>query len=672
MLALVVLGLGAAESAESAGPAESVESAESAKSAAGSPELPAPRDSIPNYVLDPVVIEGEAWGLPGEGAPVAASVVTSAVLARCGVLRLADALGGVPGVRVARFGAPGSFAAVSVRGTRSDQVLVLVDGRRLTTAQGGGVDLGAVDVATLERIEVVRGGASALYGADALGGVINLVTRPLSGGAGGTALRLEGGSFGTIAGALRHERTAGTSGRLWLKGHGLRTAGDYRYRDRGSETERRNAGARASGTSAGLLFPVAPSARFTLDGGIEASDQEVPGTVEFPTPHAHRDDRRASAAAELILLNRPAGATRMVVEAHQHRQRRSYRDPDYGIADRHVNSSTGIELKLDRSLAPEHAEDLESPATRRLLTSGFELQRDALTSTTDGDRERRSAGLYLRGQLAGGPLAGGKLLLAPAVRLDTQNDLPPLLSSRLALGVDLPAGYNLRLSAGRSYHPPSFDDLFFPDTGGALGNPDLEPERAFEVELGLGRAFGQRATLATHGFRQEIDDLIQWAPGPDGRWRPHNVGKAILRGIELEGRTAVRVLGLAGDADLALSLDLLDARNRTGEPNVDGRRLPYRPAITGRFELAAPLSERLRLIAAWQGVGRSFVTPSNTKSVPGHGLIDLTAELVLTGRLLGSVAALNLADIQAADVRDYPLPGREWRAALRWNAPELP
>jgi len=302
-----------------------------------------------------------------------------------------------------------------------------------------------------------------------------------------------------------------------------------------------------------------------------------------------------------------------------------------------------------------------------MLTAGVELRRDDLASTTDGNRARRSAGFYLRGQLA-----GGKLLFAPAARLDARSDFAPFLSSRLALGVDLPAGHNFRVSTGRSYRPPSFDDLFFPDLGGALGNPDLRPERAFDVELGLGRTFGRRTALHTHGFWQQIEDLIQWSPGADGRWRPHNVGRAILKGIEVEGRTAVAVAGLSGPGELSASLDLLDARNRTGEPNVDGRRLPYRPGIAGRLELALPATRRLRLIAAWQVVGRSFVTPSNTKSVPGHGLIDLTAERTFTDRLVGSLAVLNLADVEAVDVRDYPLPGREWRIALRRSAPETP
>lgn len=637
------------------------------------PEEP---DSLPTYELDPVEIVGRGWSLPGEGAAFAFSVLEGATLARAGVLGLADALAPLPGVRVARFGAPGSFSSVSVRGTRNEQVLVLVDGRRLSPAQGGGVDLGAIDAGALERVEVLRGGASALHGGGALGGVINLVTRPRAGRSNATRARVEGGSFGTLAGVLRHERAAGQRGRLWMSGHALGTRGDYSYSDRGITLERSNAGARASGGTIGVELGAAPGVRITLDGALETGDQNVPGTVEFPTPEAQRADRRASIGAEVAFADRLAPGIRLVASVHELRQRRSYEDPPQSIDDRHVNRSSAVEIRLDAAPAARGAgaDVLERPV---FFTSTIELRRDALASSSDGDRARRSAGIVLRAQRA-----RGRILFAPAARFDARSDGAPFLSPRLALRVDLPRSSNLRLAAGRSYRPPSFDDLFFPDVGGAVGNPGLRPESAFDAELGVSVAFGhppgaRRTSLAASLYEQHIDDLIQWSPGPDGRWRPHNVGKAVLRGLEIEGRTTQHLLASPRPAQLTATLDLLDPRNATGEPNVDGRRLPYRPAVEGYVELELPLASRLDVIAAWHGVGRSFVTEANTKSIPGHGLVHVTLELMLAGkaapnRLVASLAVLNLADIEAVDVRDYPLPGREWRLALRLAAPEMP
>ncbi len=640
------------------------------------PPATAPPDTA-RYVLAPIPVAAPRLSAVADGLPVSASFLERAALARTGVLRVADALAGVPGVRVARFGAPGSMSAISVRGVTNEQVLVLLDGRRLNPAQGGGVDLGQVDVVALERVEVVRGGASALYGASALGGVINLVSRPPAAAAGGrTTVRLEGGSFGTAAGALAHERTLGGASRLWLSAHGLRTAGDYAYADRGAESARENAFVRAAGAALGYRRGQKSGSGFTADGSVTGGEQGIAGTIEFPTPAARREDRQAQVAAELVRGDRRAWLT---LAAHAGRQRRSYTDPDHEIADRHTNRVFGLGLRWDRRLAAGGGEG-SAPAgiaehDRDRLTAGIELDRAALESTTDGDRLRHAAALFARGELV-----RGRWALAPAARLDVATEHAPIVSPRLAFVLALPGAGELRAAAGRAYRPPSFDDLFAADRGASVGNPALAPERATEIELGLARTFAlaggagggaARARLAASAFHQEIVDLIQWTPGPDGRWRPHNVSRAVLRGLELEGGMPFAVRGLVRPAELDLAVTFLDARDRSGDLQTGGRTLPYRARVEGRADLAVPAGAATRLLVSWRGVGRSFITAANTKSLPGYGLLDLTVEHVLVRRITASLAVLNAGGVAAVDVRDYPLPGREWRVAVRAEAPEV-
>ncbi len=626
----------------------------------------APGDSLVRYVLPPIAVEAALPNTIADGLPVSISLLDQSTLSRAGVLRVADALATVPGVRVARFGAPGSMSTVSVRGVTNEQVLVLLDGRRLTPAQGGGVDLGSIDVGALERVEVVRGGASALYGPDALGGVINLITRPAGTEAHRTTFRLEGGSFGTAAAAFAHEQALGPRGRSWFTAHGLTTAGNYTVTDRGRDLTRENADARAAGTGAGFRLHRGSGLRFIVDGAVDGGEQGVPGTIEFPTPGARRDDRRSAVAADLVLG--AAGNTRRITwSASAHRQRRSYSDPALAIADRHVNSALGLELRFDRALG---AAALPQGGPAGSLTAGVELRRATLESTTDGDHERRTASLFGRCLIARGDLA-----IAPAARLDWQSDLEPVVSPRLALGLALPRALTLRAAAGLAYRPPSFDDLFAVDRGTAVGTGDLAPERARELELGIERTFGASSMggvrLAASAFHQKVDDLIQWTPGPDGRWRPHNVSSAVLRGFELEGAAPFPVRR-ARPALLTASVSFLDARNRTADAQTGGRRLPYRAAIEGRAELVVPATADLSLGIVWHGVGRSFITAANTKSLPGYGLVDLSAEQRLGSSLVASLAVRNVGGVAAVDVRDYPLPGREWRLAVRVASPEVP
>lgn len=610
------------------------------------PSAAAP-DSAPRYILDPIPVSAAAWR--GGDLALTRSVLGRSVLASPGVLRLADALGSVPGLRVLRTGAPGSYASLSIRGSSNEQVLVLVDGRRLTAAQGGGVDLGAVDVATLERVEVVRGAASALYGSDALGGVVNLVTRPEAAPQ-GTTLRFEGGSHGLLAGALRHERPAFGRGQAWLRLHGMQSDGDYSYVAARGVDVRDNADVAGDGLGLGIALRDARRRRVTADLAFEESSAGVPGSSEFPTPEARRDDRVATADAEVRLPVAPG--TELLTGLAADRRRRSYVDPAYAIADRHVNRSAAIEMALERAASG--------------WGGGVELRRAELESTTDGEHVRQTAGLYARDAMA-----WSSLTLAPAARLDLASDGEPLYGLRLAAGLDLPGRSNLKLAAGNAYRRPSFDDLFAADRGASIGDPALRPERALEGEIGWHSPLawpdalwdGEGAFTVT-GYARRVEDLIQWTPGPDGRWRPHNVALAIVRGVELELSAPLGV-GLARPAALTLAMTALDARNESEEAAVNGRRLPYRPALAGQVEIGLELPFALGFRARWEATGSSYITAANTKRLPGYALLDLTCERALGRRVIGSVAVLNAGDVAAVDVRDYPLPGREWRLGLR-------
>jgi outer membrane cobalamin receptor len=334
------------------------------------------------------------------------------------------------------------------------------------------------------------------------------------------------------------------------------------------------------------------------------------------------------------------------------RRRRSYVDPAYAIADRHVNRSAAIEMALERAASG--------------WGGGVELRRAELESTTDGEHVRQTAGLYARDAMA-----WSSLTLAPAARLDLASDGEPLYGLRLAAGLDLPGRSNLKLAAGNAYRRPSFDDLFAADRGASIGDPALRPERALEGEIGWHSPLawpdalwdGEGAFTVT-GYARRVEDLIQWTPGPDGRWRPHNVALAIVRGVELELSAPLGV-GLARPAALTLAMTALDARNESEEAAVNGRRLPYRPALAGQVEIGLELPFALGFLARWEATGSSYITAANTKRLPGYALLDLTCERALGRRVIGSVAVLNAGDVAAVDVRDYPLPGREWRLGLR-------
>lgn len=592
--------------------------------------------------------------------PMATTTIDRSAIERSGAANLGELLRPIVGVRVASTGGLGAFTPISIRGSSNDQVVVMLDGRRLNAAQGGGVDLSDVPLESIERIEVVRGGASALHGPDALGGVINLITRAAP--AGGRAdFKGEFGSFGTrlMSGALAHGGDAADwrfSGRLLL------SDGDYAYRDPlGQATRRANGQLDSRAFDGGLTLRPAWAGRLEARASHYHAEKGVPGPTQFPSPTATQwDDVNAvdlelrgphAAGLEGLLAH---GGTRLQLTAQ--RQRRRYADPGGALGaidDSHRNTSVAGTLRQDRPLG--HA---------GLLSLGGDLRHEHLLSTTDGERSRRTASLWARHSFSGGPGAEGGWLIMPAARYDAVQGFAGRVSPKL-LGRWAPsAPLELRASVGGSFRPPSFDDLFQPARASAAGNPDLRPERSRDFDLGMTLRRGA-ASLGVTGFYNRVTDLIQWQPGASGVWRPHNVAGARLLGLELEAGGELPLPGGARRLHLTANYTLVDARDAGDDRNYHDKQLTYRPRHRLNAQARLPLTPALDLETQWRYTGKVWVTPANTRALPGYWVGDLLLRWQLSREAGLDLSALNLTDAVFQDFRDYPVPGRQWRLAGR-------
>ena len=229
----------------------------------------------------------------------------------------------------------------------------------------------------------------------------------------------------------------------------------------------------------------------------------------------------------------------------------------------------------------------------------------------------------------------------------------------------IPASVLLRASAGLAFRPPTFDDLFWPARATAAGNPDLRAETSRDADAGITvTALHGHAQLGIDVFARAVDDLIQWSPGAAGIWRPHNIGRAHLAGFEGEVRSEVPLAHgwiLQGTG----TLTHLASQDATGEPNVDGKELPYRPNWTGAASVIVARPHAGEIEALWRFIGDAWVTRANTKLLPGYDLFDLRARAHVLPGVTMDFALINVFDEPARDFRDFPLPGRTWE--LGWT-----
>ncbi len=611
-------------------------------------ELP----TLPPVQLDEVVVR-----LPraeAAGDPTASATVVQAARFAGEAKDVAALVATAPGVAVSEYGGLGQLATVSIRGSTADDVLVLIDGLPLNSAFGGAVDLSTIPPGWIERIEVLRGPEGALFGAGALGGVVNVVTRRAT--AGRWSAEGSAGAFGT-ASASGDAATPALGGTLLVAATGEATDGRFPYRydptpaqpgDAQVARVRENAAASRAGALARLSIPAWGG---RLDTLVQASAgrRGLPGFAASPTPDDWQRDGRLLAATRWA-GGQPGGLTC----AGRLSTRLDWLDVRVGAPapyrQRAAAGGAGVDLGWAHHLGRLSAKlsgDLEAVAT------------DAQAPTWT----RLAFGLAVGEELL---LAGARLRLAPALRLDAVGPFSGL-SGKLGGAWRLTDHWSVRASAGRSFRAPSLAELRF-QQGLVMPNPDLQPESALAADTSL--VFDGPLGLASLGAQvTRYRDLIIYQTTQLGRLKPYNVGQALASGLEAEVATAP-LLGPAR-ATLSGAWTLLATEFLQGAPDEVGRQIPYR-ARQRLYARAAAAPGPFELHAEAQYVGRRYQDRRNLEPLPATLVWNAGAAVTLSSARGVSlhVEVRNLLDDRTlTDGLGNPLPSRMVMVTLRAGSP---
>lgn len=614
--------------------------------------------------LDAAVIT--ATRLPGaiRSQTATVTVLDGAALRAEGVTHLADALRRVPGAAVVGSGSFGSQGSLFLRGGQSNYVRVLVDGV-VANDPGGALDLARLTLDDVERIEVVRGPVSVVYGSEAVTAVIQLFTR--SGGPRAVRAEVGGGSYGALRSSLG---ASGGGARLrWsVQGDQHRSDGILPF----------NNAYRNEGVSAAL--GVAPDAAtdLRLTARYNTSDYQYPtnssGTIE---------DRNAHSTQHRLMLGVDAGRrwndrteTRVQLTASEFLPRSTDRADDAG-------DTLGFYGYTSRATVTRRAADLRTNVrlfAAQRLTVGAELARDhengtSLSESEFGDfpgaftagRTNRAAYAQLLGDR-------GRFSYTLGGRFDDNSAFGTFRTARVGVAVRVTDALTLRASAGNAFKAPTFFENFA--EGFTVGNPDLAPERSRSAEIGA-EARGRGAVLRVTLFTQRFEDLVQYdgaaAPGePNFR----NIAAANAGGVELEA-SLPEIHGFV----LSGSHAWTDTRVvRAGfDPSasatfVEGGRLIRRPTHLSTVQLGRPLGAAGTLGLALTRVGaredRDFSGfPATPVMLDPHTRVDLSAELRVPERwLAGARVLLRAENVLAAryqEIVGFDAPGRSLYAGLK-------
>lgn len=568
-----------------------------------------------------------------------AQVIDRAEIERTQPRDLPDLLRGRAGIEIANQGGPGKLTSIFMRGTESDHVLVLVDGIRIGTATAGIPAIQDIPVQQIERIEIVRGPRSSLYGSDAIGGVIQIFTRR-NDGAPSSHARIGVGSQ-----SLR-EASAGIGGRSGRGWFGVDAAVQ---RTDGIDA------CRGSGTLFQGCFVDEPdrdgyrNRSFNLRGGVELAEGL---TLDGNVLHAdafNEFDGSIFGGNEADIVQQVAGGTlvyapstdvRLTAQAGRAYDKSTtyFRDADTG-----TRSDVG-RIDTRRDTASLQA-DMGLTGTQD-LSLGFDWLSDNVESATDYALTSRTNFAVFSDYRA----RFGAHRLQAGVRHDDNKQFGGHTTGSLGWGIDLAHGLRVNASAGTSFKAPTFNDLYFPYSA----NPDLEPERAKTANLGVAQ-YADTWSWTLDVFESRIDDLIFL----DAAFVPQNIQQARIRGVELTASTT-----LVG-WDVSTQLSHVDPRDRSDNANFDNL-LARRARNSGRLDIDRAFGD-VRIGTTVRGAGSRYDNAANTVRVAGYGTMDLRMAWAFHADWTLEARATNVFDKVYETVNWYTQPGREYGLALRWR-----
>jgi vitamin B12 transporter len=590
------------------------------------------------------------------------TVIDAAEIERFQDRLVIDALERVPGITVRRdSNRPGSRTAIFMRGADSDQTLVLVDGVRLhdPSAPNREAFLDHLGVEEIERIEVLAGPQSVLYGSDAIGGVINIVTRRGDGPPSAT-LRFEGGAYATFdtvasvrGGGARHYYSASLS---YIDSNGFSASSSPAANDKDGYKR----------TSASVRVGVGDDV-LGIDGSFRLLDAETELDAGAAPNSALTDSRQyALVVAPYVTLF--DGRWEQKLTASMHRSER--RNEGAGFSLPTAFEGTLYELDWQHVLRP-------SDWFTTVVGGQYEHESAVFDSSSAGfptprsDAQADSGAVYMDHQIA----IGEYVDVTAGLRVEMHDNFGAHLTGRTTAALRLAeSGLSLHGSLANGFKAPTLGQRF--DDGFGSANPDLQPERSTGWDLGVRQRLGSRASLSLTWFGNEIDDLILAVFDPATFTFPNqNVESVSTRGIELKFEaTLLDDCGWLGDLSTQLAYTKTNTKAQAAASFgvVDGGRLLRRPVqeVFSAFSWAPIRQLELTLGVLYVGE-RLDLAPVTfaTFEADSYVKVDLAATIWLTDWLKLFGRTENIGNQQYQDVAGFDTSGRAYYAGFQLDFP---
>ncbi|GIU35663.1 TonB-dependent receptor [Shewanella schlegeliana] len=584
-----------------------------------------------NPSIETITVTGDRFDASPEQQLAVINTIEREEISRLNPKSVVDLLETLPGVSVTRNGGAGQSASISMRGTNSSHVLVLIDGVRIGSATLGAVSFNALSPENIERIEVVKGPRAAVWGSDAIGGVIQIFTR-----------KLEGGEWFASAEYGSDEYMRATAGLGVSHGDGHTSLSINREQSDG--------------------YDIKNDAEDDDDGydrlGISINGQQnlnqewtLTWIGQLDTGHYEYDNSRANEADyDNYLWNVAAQyqtdtlTSKLAVGQSQDKNENFRAD----------NSDLGVSLyKTTRDQV--NWSNRYSASDNLTFIGGVDWSKESIAGDYAID-ERDLVGIYglARYQY-------GKLLMEGIVRYDDVENIDSETSYNASLAYQLNEQWRITASAGTGFQAPSFNDLYWPGTG----NPDLVSETSENLDLTVHYSSDNLRGYVSL-YQNTINNLIQWAPTPeldeDGYeiWKPANIQNAEITGVELSLNYST------WGVEHQLGYSYIDAIDQDGDEQLVGRS-------EHEFDYAMSYTwSALDILMNYHFQGErnagDIDYDGTTDYLDAYHQLDLSLGYKLGDAWLLRLKANNLLDEEIISDRNYFSPGRQLFLSVSYQA----
>jgi vitamin B12 transporter len=576
-------------------------------------------EELPVYQLNDIVVTATRAPQPIQNLVADVSVIPAENIRAAGHSTLAEVLQSQPGVEISSNGGPGSTTSVYLRGANAGHTLVLVDGMRIGSATTGATALEHIPLDQIERIEILRGPASHLYGSEAIGGVIQIFTRS---GKGAPAANFSAGigSFNTQTLSAGYGGESGDNRFSFQVGHsdsdGISSyaPGNPGYKGQNQDKD----GYRNTHLTMKLARTLAAGHEIGADGFASQGRSHYDGY--FSSTDYYRD--QTLSAFDIYSRNRINDRWQSLVRIGSS----SDHSDDYSGMKDVFNTDQGQFLWQN---------DIDVGPGTALL--GVERLEQKVNGTTAYSVSSRAIQSYFAGYQAHAGLHSFQANL----RNDDNSQFGSHGTGYLGYGYQLAPQWRVGAGLGNAFKAPSFNDLYYP----GAGNPDLRPERSRNKEASIHYASGAHRLSAVY-FDNQVSDLIAWMPIAPGSyiWKPANVNEASLRGVTLSGAT------ILGDLRLDASLTLQQPEDATS-----GKRLINRAEQHGAARISRTMGA-WKLAGEWVFSGERYGDAGNTLKMGGFGLFNISADYAVDKKWSILTRVNNLFDKHYELARGYGTP----------------